>query len=1012
VLVNSIDFDNLLLRNEAFISPGHSVESITALLGYSPLHKVFKINRTILRLVKGSFFKFEHGLHHLTFKTVPKKTAWQIEDLVDSGDMYAIAFAVENILYGAAALILPKNIQLKHAGTLETFIRQAAVTIRSIQAERNEEKYRSMFEFMSQGAFYQTADGINTDVNDAALNILGISREDFLNKKYITNDWHFIDENLNLLSPDNLTPNLALRSGSPVRNRVIGVYNPEKKKYAWIISNAIPIFLPGQSKPHRVFATLQDITAIRSAEDKLSKSVAELEQLHNIISHSPTFVVSWKVQPDKWPVLFITQNVERLLGYKAEDFTNGRVNWSDIIHPEDQETVDNTTLRNVKEGVKEWALEYRLISSEGQVMWFRDQNVALKNANGEIVQIQSVVTDITATKKSEKELNHAQARAAALLEAMPDLMFRLDKNGVYLDYKASNDDLFVRDQNIIGKNLCDLVPENLANETTARIHKTLLTNTIQEYEYSLDIPAKGIQHFEARMISSGRDEVTTIVRNITARKKREREFRDLVENAPVGIYRTSPEGLLLMANPALIRMLGYESFEDLKSESLQFEGYEYSFTRQIFLDNILRDGQVHAMEASWKTKDGSSIIVSESARIVRDDMGELLYFEGMVIDITERKKAGALIRENEANLKAIIENSPDSIWSINRNYEIQYVNQRFAEDYKKVFGAVLAKGVNKLRTLPADLQPLWKERYDRALKNESFQIVDEVGTPTGSIFIEVTANPIVIEGTVTGVALSGRDITDRMKAEDTLKKSEASLRELNGTKDKFFSIIAHDLRSPFNSILGFSTMLSDEAAEMDLDQIKNYSSIIKNSATQTLQLLDNLLEWARLQQGKLILNPRLLVLKETVRDVTDTLRANARQKNITVLNEVPANIIVHADEDMLNTVIRNLLSNAIKFTPREGRVALTATTKDGFAELRVTDNGIGISPENILKLFDAASDFTMRGTAHEKGTGLGLMLCKEFIELHHGDIKVQSEPGKGSSFIVAIPIQDNNSLNT
>jgi len=238
-----------------------------------------------------------------------------------------------------------------------------------------------------------------------------------------------------------------------------------------------------------------------------------------------------------------------------------------------------------------------------------------------------------------------------------------------------------------------------------------------------------------------------------------------------------------------------------------------------------------------------------------------------------------------------------------------------------------------------------------------------------------------------------------------INQQNTELASVNAQKDKFFSIIAHDLKSPFNSILGFSEMLKDEARDLDIDSIVQYASIINSSALHTFELLENLLDWARMKQGRIPFEPQKFLLNSLVNTEFEGLRNNADQKNIQLINNIHENLIINADENMISTVMRNLISNAIKFTPKGGQVKVEVEVEDSQVIISVSDTGIGMKPETIEKLFKIETSFTTRGTENEKGTGLGLLLCKEFIEKHEGKIWVESEEGKGSTFSFSLPVK-------
>jgi signal transduction histidine kinase len=250
---------------------------------------------------------------------------------------------------------------------------------------------------------------------------------------------------------------------------------------------------------------------------------------------------------------------------------------------------------------------------------------------------------------------------------------------------------------------------------------------------------------------------------------------------------------------------------------------------------------------------------------------------------------------------------------------------------------------------------------------------------------------------------AARDVTERKKAEEIICQQNRELQELNATKDKFFSIIAHDLRSPFSSLLGFSDLLLKNPDEYNKEGIIRIVNQINNISDQTFKLLENLLNWSKLQTGAMIPQPKECNFKDLVYDVFQLNTEIAKGKNITLRNLV-GNIIVNCDPEMTKTILRNLISNALKFTNNNGVVSIEATQRDSFVEIQISDTGVGIPSELIAHLFRIDTTFSTIGTANELGTGLGLHLCKELIEKQGGKIWVKSEIGKGSEFHITIPI--------
>jgi len=387
------------------------------------------------------------------------------------------------------------------------------------------------------------------------------------------------------------------------------------------------------------------------------------------------------------------------------------------------------------------------------------------------------------------------------------------------------------------------------------------------------------------------------------------------------------------------------------------------------------------------------------------DVNTVSHFITLIWDIYTRKMTEEALGRSEERFRKIFEESPVGMALVNRNFQFTRVNKalcdfiQYSEDemlnksfvqvthpdsvdrdkaaVKKILSGELQVYQTEKRYIRKDGVVVWGEAHISALWND--------------------------DGTLRSFLAIVKDISRRKTDEEKIREINENLLELNATKDKLFSIIAHDLKSPFNAILGFSSILTQEARTLDIEEIENYASIINVSADQTYKLLENLLDWARMQQGKIVFNPKSLIPAQLVREVSELLEENARIKQIVIKNLIPETMMMKADEDMMKTIFRNLISNAIKFSHMGGIIELTAVSEDDRINFSVKDQGTGISAENIKKLFNIGTTFTMRGTNNEKGTGLGLLLCKDFMDKHGGEISVQSEPGTGSTFSISFP---------
>ena len=244
----------------------------------------------------------------------------------------------------------------------------------------------------------------------------------------------------------------------------------------------------------------------------------------------------------------------------------------------------------------------------------------------------------------------------------------------------------------------------------------------------------------------------------------------------------------------------------------------------------------------------------------------------------------------------------------------------------------------------------------------------------------------------------------KKKAADEVAASELQLKELNASKDKLFSIIAHDLRSPFHALLGLSDLLATEVDEFSREEIAKFASEMNSSLKNQFKLLENLLEWSRLQTGRMQYAPVKINLTEKVNDISALLSGNALKKNISIINNVLNNAFVLADANMLQSILQNLLANAIKFTKSGGTIDVKSESTNGkMVKIFVKDTGVGISKDNLQKIFRTDSTVTTQGTENERGTGLGLLLCKEMIERHGGTLSVESEVEKGTTFLFTLP---------
>jgi len=379
-------------------------------------------------------------------------------------------------------------------------------------------------------------------------------------------------------------------------------------------------------------------------------------------------------------------------------------------------------------------------------------------------------------------------------------------------------------------------------------------------------------------------------------------------------------------------------------------------------------------------------------------------------DVDQQKQTERALLANEYNYRILFENMQDTVCMLDNQGCITDINEAginlMGYARQEIIGMTVAQLVH-----PDDQER--SRRYFEELDHKGCysryegRVVAKSGKP---IWIQVDSNEFIIDGVKIGSQDIVRDISVQKEVEQQMRQQNKMLQELNATKDKFFSIISHDLRSPFNSILGLTKLLDARFDIWDDAKKKNYIKRLKNEAGMTYKLLDNLLDWARIQTRSVCYHPQKYLLQELVKDEINLLEELAANKNIKV-NRLACQeeLFIHADKNMITTVFRNLFSNAVKFTPENGCINISCQKlflqdQKRYVQVAIKDSGVGIPTEQLQKLFQLEELVSTKGTAGEIGTGLGLILCKEFIDKHGGRLDIKSQEGLSSTFTVSLEL--------
>lgn len=480
-------------------------------------------------------------------------------------------------------------------------------------------------------------------------------------------------------------------------------------------------------------------------------------------------------------------------------------------------------------------------------------------------------------------------------------------------------------------------------------------------------------------------------------------YKKLFDNAGDYIFLLTHDGFILSVNSATCEKYGYTHNEFIGKSILDIDASQNLDSISINIDELLQTGSTR-FESVHTDRNGNTFAVDIIAQqIIWNNKPAYLH---VCRDISRQKALQKALNDSEIQMKKIIDQISDGIIIYEQSGKIVIWNS----GVEKMTGM---KRENALGRFLYDVQYeiLHGMHKDKSLIRKMFDEVVNMTNP--GILNTLFENEIIVEGRGVrtlqaivfpieleeGKRLFGsvmRDITE-------IKRYQNQLSELIATKDKIFSVIAHDLRTPFTSIIGFTDLLLDNYNKFDEARIRKILEYINLSAKPTLDVLTNLLNWVNVQTGQLTFNPEIFSLKELVREVIEIMTPAASIKNIDLVYDKVGEYEVSADINMLKSVLQNLIGNAIKFSWEGGAVEVLARRKADFIEIEVADDGMGMDDQRKTALFSVDSQLSTTGTQGEKGSGLGLILCKEFVERHGGNIRVESEPGNGCSFLFTIP---------
>ncbi len=652
----------------------------------------------------------------------------------------------------------------------------------------------------------------------------------------------------------------------------------------------------------------------------------------------------------------------------------------------------------------------------------------------------------------EVKLGESENQYRTIVENSPNPIFIHSEGKIVFVNQAAIISYGVKQaSDLLGKSIFDLVHPDDREGVKKRVMEMLVTglpgSVLEERFYTNDMQIVLAEVTPIPIVYQNKTAILVIVKDITERKKLELEHQTMYE-ITLGVTSTSNlNDLLKLIHLSMKKVIYADNFfvalYDPNTELFNFPYFVDKFDsapeptamRKSCTAYVFRTGKpllltpelfqhlkeknevelIGSPSPSWigiplKTPNRTiGVLVlqhyEDNNAYSENDVKFLSTVGNEVAVVIERKLAEEELRKSEIKLNVILESTADGILAVDSEGRIIKTNMRFAELWsipQEIIDSgddnILLKYVKEQLTNPDE----FISKIQR-LHNSTEEDLDQLKFKNGRVFERFSAPLEMPDGTI-GRVWSFRDITERIRAEQEIKKRSEELVKINAEKDKFFSIIAHDLKSPFNGFIGLTELMATSDEEYSKAELLQFNKALNNSATNLYKLIENLLEWAQMQRGMISFTPQKQNISEMVFQNIILINEKALQKGITIIDEMPSGESVTADGKMLDAILRNLLSNAVKFTKRDGRVIIKSKrTGDGTLEICVKDTGVGISEKDIKNLFKVEEKVSSPGTEGESSSGLGLLLCKEFVEKHSGRIWVESKENVGSTFFFTLP---------
>lgn len=493
----------------------------------------------------------------------------------------------------------------------------------------------------------------------------------------------------------------------------------------------------------------------------------------------------------------------------------------------------------------------------------------------------------------------------------------------------------------------------------------------------------------------------------TAHREIEDKYKIAFESSSDSINITERDGTYIDINEGFTNLTGYTREDVIGKLTQDINIWTIPQDLARLAAGLKEKGYVENLESIFRCKDGSLKTALISANII------ILNNEPHIIaiahDITKRKLLEKAILQSKKRYDNLVSNIPVGVYVLHTKpdgaFKLDYVSPKMAEMLDISIESLISRGDAIFKALhPDDLEDFARLNQEGIQQKRPFNWKGRVVVKGKIKWLHISSEPqevgngdIVWNGLIV-------DITGQKLAEAEIENQNKELHKISAEKDKFFSIIAHDLRSPFNGFLGLTQVMAEELPNLNMEEVQNIAVRMSKSATNLYRLLNNLLEWAQIKQGAILYKPEVVQLKLVICGSLEIIQESANNKKIDITTNIPHELQVFTDINMLQTVLRNLLSNALKFTPRGGKIHVSGRVNEyKNIEIAISDTGIGMSQTLVDNLFRLDAQKGRKGTDGELSTGLGLLLCKEFVEKQGGKLWVESAEGTGSVFYFTLP---------